>query len=117
MAMRQKEGESLKDYVVRFNQARLTVDNSTKEMVYAAFYQGLQVEGPIMSEITLNHLDNLADLTDVIEKYVNQEETLVALRESQKQKVSESSNSGKKEKVRKEEKWIETKTATEPTKY
>jgi len=102
MAMRQKEGESLKDYVVRFNQARLMVDSPTEEIVYAALYQELQVEGPLMSEIALNHLENLADLTDVIEKYVNQEETFAALRESQKQKVSESSNSGKKEKVRKE---------------
>jgi len=38
MAMRQKEDESLKDYVVRFNQAKLTVDNPTEEMVYAAIY-------------------------------------------------------------------------------
>jgi hypothetical protein len=38
MAMRQKEGESLKDYVVRFNQAKLTVDNPTEEMVNAALY-------------------------------------------------------------------------------
>jgi hypothetical protein len=82
MAMRQKKGESLKDYVIHFNQARLTVDNSTEEMVYAALYQGLRVERPIMAEITLNHPKNLADLTDVIEKYVNQEETLATLKES-----------------------------------
>jgi hypothetical protein len=60
------------------------VDNPTEEMVYATLYQGLWVEGPIMSKITLNHHENLADLKDVIEKYVNQEETLTALRESQK---------------------------------
>jgi hypothetical protein len=98
MAMRQKEGESLKDYVFRFNQAKLTVDSPTEEMVYAALYQGLRVEGPLMSEIALNHHENLTALTDVIEKYVNQEETLAALRESQKQKVAESSNSGKQKK-------------------
>jgi hypothetical protein len=62
-----------------------------------------------MSEIALNHPENLADLTDVIEKYVNQEEILAALRESQKQKISESSNPGKKEKARKEEKRTKTK--------
>ncbi|XP_062145300.1 uncharacterized protein LOC133852550 [Alnus glutinosa] len=117
MAMRQKEDESLKDYVVRFNQAKLTVDNPTKKMVYAALYQGLWVEGPLMSEIALNHPENLADLTDVIEKYVNQEETLAALRESQKQKISESSHLGKKEKAQKEEKRTETKKTMEPAKY
>jgi hypothetical protein len=98
MAMRQKEGETLKDYVVRFNQAKLTVDSPTEEMVYAALYQGLRVEGSLMSEIALNHPENLTALTDVIEKYVNQEETLAALRESRKQKGAESSNYGKKEK-------------------
>jgi hypothetical protein len=73
MAMRQKEDESLKDYVVRLNQAKLTVDSPTEEMVYAALYQGLRVEGPLMSEIALNHPENLTALTDVIEKYINQE--------------------------------------------
>jgi hypothetical protein len=82
MAMRQKEGESLKDYVVQFNQAKLTVDSPTEEMVYAALYQGLRVEGPLMSEIVLNHPENLTALMDVVEKYINQEETLGALRES-----------------------------------
>jgi hypothetical protein len=87
-------------------------------MVYAALYQGLRVEGPLMSEIALNHPENLTALMDVIEKYVNQEETLTALRESQKQKVAESSNSGKKEKKgQKEEKWTETKKAMEPANY
>jgi hypothetical protein len=117
MAMRQKEDESLKDYVVRFNQAKLTVDNPTEKMVYATLYQGLWVEGPLMSEIALNHPENLADLKDVIEKYVNQEETLAALRESLKQKISESSHLGKKEKARKEEKRTETKKTMEPAKY
>jgi hypothetical protein len=117
MAMRQKEDESLKDYVVRFNQAKLTVDNPTEKMVYATLYQGLWVEGPLMSEIALNHPENLADLKDVIEKYVNQEETLAALRESLKQKISESSHLVKKEKARKEEKRTETKKTMEPAKY
>jgi hypothetical protein len=46
-----------------------------------------------MSEIAFNHPENLTALTDVIEKYVNQEETLAALRESRTQKGAESSNS------------------------
>jgi hypothetical protein len=115
MAMRQKGDESLKDYVTRFNQAKLMVDNPTEEMVYAALYQGLRVEGPLISEIALNHPESLADLTDVIEKYVNQEEIIAALRESQKQKIEESSNPGKKEKARKEEK--QTDTQKDPAKY
>jgi hypothetical protein len=48
-----------------------------------------------MSEIAFNHPENLTALTDVIEKYVNQEETLAALRESRTQKGAESSNSEK----------------------
>jgi hypothetical protein len=114
MAMRQKEGESLKDYVARFNQTKLTVDNPTEEMVYDALYQGLRVEGPLMSEIALNHPENLTALTDVIEKYVNQEETLSALRESQRQKVAESNHSEKKEKKDQKE---EKRTETRPAKY
>jgi hypothetical protein len=117
MAVRQKEGESLKDYVVRFNQARLTMDNPIEEMVYAALYQGLRVEGPLMADVTFNTPENLTELTDMIEKYVNQEETLTALKESQKSKVSESGNPGKNKKVRPVEKWTETKAKVGPRGY
>jgi hypothetical protein len=65
-------------------------------MVYASLYQGLRVEGPLMSEIALNHPENLADLTDVIEKYVNQEEILTALRESQKKTPRRKKKPGRK---------------------
>jgi hypothetical protein len=67
-----------------------------------------------MSEIALNHPKNLTDLTDMIEKYVNQEETLSALRESQRQKVAESNNFVKKEKKNHKE---EKRTETKPAKY
>jgi hypothetical protein len=50
-----------------------------------------------MAKITLNPPENLAEFTDMVEKYVNQEETLAALRESWKR--------------------TETKAATRPTKY
>jgi hypothetical protein len=86
-------------------------------MVYVALYQRLRVDGSLMAEITLNPPENLAKLTDVIEKYVNQEETLAALRESKKSKVSESNSFGKNKKVRQEEKRTEMKAAIGPTKY
>jgi hypothetical protein len=70
-----------------------------------------------MAKITLNPPENLAEFTDMVEKYVNQEETLAALRESWKGKVSESKSFGKNKKVRQEEKRTETKAATRPTKY
>ncbi|XP_062158748.1 uncharacterized protein LOC133866225 [Alnus glutinosa] len=114
MAVHQKEGESLKDYVVRFNQARLTVDNPIEEMVYVILYQGLRVERPLMADVTLNTPENLTELTDMIKKYVNQEEMLTALKESQKSKVSESGNPRKNKKVRPEEKRTETKAAVGP---
>lgn len=66
MAVRQKEGEALMDYVVRFNQAKLTVDNLMEEMVYAALYQRLRVEGPLMDDVALNIPENLTELIDVI---------------------------------------------------
>jgi len=117
MVVRQREGESLKDYVVQFNQARLMMDNMIEEMVYAALYQGLRVEWPLMVEVTFNMPENLTDLTDMIEKYVNQEETLVAQNESRKSEVLELGSSGKNKKVRQEEKQTETKATVGPKKY
>jgi hypothetical protein len=86
-------------------------------MVYVALYQRLRVEGSLMATITLNPPENLVELMDLIEKYVNQEETLATLRESQKSKVSESNSFGKNKMVRQEEKRTEMKVAIGPTKY
>jgi hypothetical protein len=86
-------------------------------MVYVALYQRLRVEGSLMAKITLNPPENLVELMDLIEKYVNQEETLATLRESRKSKVSESNSFGKNKMVRHEEKRTEMKVAIRPTKY
>jgi hypothetical protein len=38
MLVRQQDDESLKNYIIRFNQAKLSVESPTDEMVYASLY-------------------------------------------------------------------------------
>jgi hypothetical protein len=38
MLMRQQDDESLRDYIMRFNQAKPSVETATYEIVYAALY-------------------------------------------------------------------------------
>jgi hypothetical protein len=51
MSMRQRDDESLRDYIMRFNQAKLSTENPMDEMVYTSLYQGLRPEGALMADL------------------------------------------------------------------
>jgi len=38
MSMRQRDDQSLRDYIMKFNQAKLYVESPTDEMVYASLH-------------------------------------------------------------------------------
>lgn len=41
LTLGQHDNESLKDFIMRFNQVKLSVDNHINKMVYASLYQGI----------------------------------------------------------------------------
>jgi hypothetical protein len=48
-------------------------------MVYAALFQGLQPEGPLMANLARREPNNLMWLMDRVDEYINQEKTLCAM--------------------------------------
>ena len=75
----QKETESLKDYIKRFNQAILEVEDPSNKMVIMATMEGL-CPGPLFDSLSKNVLETLSTLQSKIDKYLSMEELAEAKR-------------------------------------
>jgi hypothetical protein len=76
MLLCQQDDESLKDLIMRFNQAKLSVVSPIDEMVYASLYQGLRADGPLLVELACRQPETLLEFMDKADEFINQEETL-----------------------------------------
>ncbi|XP_057473957.1 uncharacterized protein LOC130762285 [Actinidia eriantha] len=75
----QKETKSLKDYVKRFNQAVLEVEDPSDKVVIMALMEGLH-RGPLFDSILKNVLETLSTLQSKVDKYIATEELAEAKR-------------------------------------
>lgn len=98
MSLRQQDDESLKDFVMRFNQAKLFAESPANEMVYVSLYQGIRVDGPLMAQLAHRQPETLLQFMDKVEEFINQEETLPAIIGSRQIQVSDPENPEKKKK-------------------
>jgi hypothetical protein len=88
---------------LRFNQARLEAETATDDFIYGALFQGIRKDGALMADIARKPPQNLDGFMNKAEKYINQEETLLALLGSEQNRPSTSENKKKKKDSRKEE--------------
>jgi ubiquinone/menaquinone biosynthesis C-methylase UbiE len=58
------------------------VEDSTDDMIFAAIYQGISPEDPLMKKWIRKQPSNLQGLMDKAEEFINQEETLKAMASS-----------------------------------
>jgi hypothetical protein len=79
MSLHQGCDESLKDFLLRFNQERLTTENPTEEFVHSALFQGIWKDGPLMTDLARRPSRDLHEFMERAEEFINQEETLQAL--------------------------------------
>jgi len=103
MSLHQGPKESLKDFFMRFNQARLEVETETDDFIYRALFQGIRKDGALMADIARKPPQNLDGFMSKAEKYINQEETLRALSGSKQTHPSTSKRQKKKNDPWKEE--------------
>jgi ubiquinone/menaquinone biosynthesis C-methylase UbiE len=68
--------------MARFNREKATVEDSTKDMIFAAIYQGISPEEPLMKKFVRKQPSTLQGLMDKVEEFINQEETLKAMTSS-----------------------------------
>jgi len=79
MSLHQGPEKSLKDFFMRFNQARLDAESATDDFIYGALFQGIRKDGALMADIARKPPRNLDGFMSKAKKYINQEETLRAL--------------------------------------
>ncbi|XP_058075755.1 uncharacterized protein LOC131224236 [Magnolia sinica] len=94
--IKQKEGEALKDYIVRFNEEAMQVDDYSDKMTLTAMIVGLR-EGRFLFSIGKNPPTTLGELMNNAQKYSNVEELF-----SSRKATRDVENSAK-DKKRKEE--------------
>jgi hypothetical protein len=68
--------------MARFNREKVTVEDPTEDMVFAAIYQGISPEEPLMKKLVRKQPSTLQGLMDKIEEFINQEETLKSMASS-----------------------------------
>ncbi|KAL0434233.1 UNVERIFIED_CONTAM: hypothetical protein Slati_2757600 [Sesamum latifolium] len=84
-SIRQKEGESLKDYLQRFNTAALEVPSATQVVKASAFTQGL-MDGDFFKSLAKNSATKFDILLARASKYINMEDAQASKRERRGEK-------------------------------
>jgi ubiquinone/menaquinone biosynthesis C-methylase UbiE len=68
--------------MARFNRKKVTVEDPTEDMVFAAIYQGISLEEPLMKKLVRKQSSTLQGFMDKVEEFINQEETLKSMASS-----------------------------------
>lgn len=75
----------MKDYILRFNKEKLTIESLDEQTVLTALMHGVRVEGPLMAELAKKSTYvTLRQFLNKAKEYINQEEAIGALMKSQK---------------------------------
>jgi hypothetical protein len=74
----------------------MAVEDPTKDMIYAALYQGISPE-PLLRKLAWKQPNCLQGLMDKVEEYIHQEETLKAMASSSHPEIGRSPGRKKKD--------------------
>ncbi|KAF5445206.1 hypothetical protein F2P56_034273 [Juglans regia] len=79
LTVKQKDDESLKAYLVRFNKERMTANDQDEKFMMAALLGGIWPRSPFMTELARKTPSTLIEFMDWADDFVNAKETLIAL--------------------------------------
>ena len=84
--IKQKKDESLKDYVMRFNRAKLEVPRVESHIAAAVAVQGLLVEIPFYLSVSKLKFTTMEQFVEKADKYILQEENIAARKDTGEKK-------------------------------
>ena len=85
MNIKQREDETLRSYIARFNKEALLIDEVDDEILVAAFTNGLR-KGKFLFSLYKNDLKTMPDVLYRATKYMNMEDALLARKEKPKKR-------------------------------
>ena len=80
MSIKQREDETLRAYIVRFNKEALSIDEVDDRILVAAFTNGLR-KGKFLFSLYKNDPKTMSDVLYRATKYMNAEDALLAQKE------------------------------------
>jgi hypothetical protein len=78
ITLKQREEETLKDFIARFNKEKLVVDDQDESVVLRALLGGIWLNGPLMQVVTWQTPTTLQQFTDKIDEHINANDTIMA---------------------------------------
>ena len=87
MSIKQREDETLRSYIARFNKEALSIDEADDKILVAAFTNGLR-KGKFLFSLYKNDLKTMSDVHYRATKYINAEDALLACEEKPKKRES-----------------------------
>ena len=85
MSIKQREDETLRAYITRFNKEALSIDEADHKILVAAFTSGLR-KGKFLFSLYKNDLKTMTDVLYRATKYMNAEDALLAREEKPKKR-------------------------------
>ncbi|XP_075662986.1 uncharacterized protein LOC142632478 [Castanea sativa] len=80
MRIKQREGETMRSYIARFNKEALSIDEADDKILVVAFTNGLW-KGKFLFSLYKNDPKTMSDVLYRVTKYMNSEDTLLAREE------------------------------------
>jgi hypothetical protein len=59
LTLHQKEGESLKEFMIRFNTKKLKVEDPDEGLVFSTIYNGISPDEPVARKVARKQPENL----------------------------------------------------------
>ena len=85
MSIKQREDETLRAYITRFNKEALSIDEANDKILVAAFTNGLQ-KGKFLFSLYKNDSKTMTGMLYRATKYMNAEDALLARKEKPKKR-------------------------------
>ena len=84
MSIKQREDETLRSYISRFNKEALSIDEADNKILVAAFTNGLR-KGKFLFSLYKNDLNTMLDVRYRATKYMNAENVLLTREKRERQ--------------------------------
>jgi hypothetical protein len=99
LTLKQRSGETLKQFITRLNLEKTEVEEPSDDLVYSAIYHGLLTSEPVMKKMARKPPSNLQEMMNKVEEFINEADILEAIDSTRHPREEESK---KKEDKRKE---------------